>query len=53
MNVNSGFAGNSEAAIGRVFCKKGALKKFAIFTGKHLFWSLFLIGLLESLYFAL
>ena len=27
------------------FCKKGALKKFAIFAGKHLCWSLFLIKL--------
>ena len=28
-----------------VFCKKAALKNFAIFTGKHLCWSLFLIKL--------
>ena len=27
------------------FCKKGALKNFANFTGKHLRWSLFLIKL--------
>ena len=24
-----------------MFCKKGALKKFAKFPGKHLYWSLF------------
>ena len=24
-----------------MFCKRGALKNFAIFTGKHLYWSLF------------
>ena len=28
-----------------VFCNKGVLKHFAIFTGKHLCWSLFLINL--------
>ena len=28
-----------------MFCKKGVLKNFAIFTGKHLCWSLFLIKL--------
>ena len=28
-----------------VFYKKGVLKNFAIFTGKHLFWSFFLIKL--------
>ena len=28
-----------------VFCKKGVLKNFANFTGKHLWWSLFLIKL--------
>ena len=28
-----------------VFCKKGFLKKFANFTGKHLCWSLFSIKL--------
>ena len=28
-----------------VFCKKGVLKIFASFTGKHLCWSLFLIKL--------
>ena len=28
-----------------VFCKKGVLKNFAVFTGKHLCWSLFLIEL--------
>ena len=28
-----------------VFLKNGALKNFAIFTGKHLYWSLFLIKL--------
>ena len=28
-----------------VFCKKVALKNFAIFTGKHLCWNLFLIKL--------
>ena len=30
-----------EAATDKVFCKKGFLKNFAIFTGKHLCWSLF------------
>ena len=29
----------------RCFCKKGVLKSFANFTGKHLCWSLFLIKL--------
>ena len=29
----------------KVFCKKGVLKNFAHFTGKHLCWSLFLIQL--------
>ena len=29
-----------------VFCKKGVLKNFAIFTGKDLCWSLFLIKFL-------
>ena len=29
----------------QIFFKIGALKKFAIFTGKHLCWSLFLIKL--------
>ena len=28
-----------------LFYKKTVLKNFAIFTGKYLFWSLFLIGL--------
>ena len=28
-----------------VFCKKGVLENFAIFTGKHLGWSFFLIKL--------
>ena len=28
-----------------LFCKKGVLRNFANFTGKHLCWSLFLIGL--------
>ena len=28
-----------------VFCKKGVVKNFANFTGKHLCWSLFLITL--------
>ena len=28
--------GRSEAAIGGVFCKKGVLRNFAKFTGKHL-----------------
>ena len=28
-----------------VFCSKGVLKNFAIFTGKHLYWNLFLIKL--------
>ena len=28
-----------------VFCKKGVLKNFANFTGKHLCWSLFIIKL--------
>ena len=28
-----------------IFCKNGALKNFAIFTGKHQCWSLFLIKL--------
>ena len=27
----------------KLFCKKGILKNFAVFTGKHLCWSLFLI----------
>ena len=31
----------------QMFSKIGALKKFAIFTGKHLCWSLFLINLLD------
>ena len=33
----------TEAATGAVLLKKGTLKKSAKFTGKHLFWSLFLI----------
>ena len=28
-----------------VFCEKGVLKNYAIFTGKHLCWSFFLIKL--------
>ena len=31
----------------QMFSKKAALKKFAIFTGKRLCWSLFLIKLLD------
>ena len=31
----------------QMFSKIGALKKFAIFTGKRLCWSLFLIKLLD------
>ena len=34
-----------EAATGGFFIKKAALKNFAIFTGKQLCWSLFLIKL--------
>ena len=34
-----------EAATGGVFYKKAALKNLAIFTGKQLCWSLFLIKL--------
>ena len=41
MTVNY-FLKNSEAATG-VFYKKAFLKIFALFTGKHLRWSLFLI----------
>ena len=33
----------TEAATGAVLLKKGTLKKSTKFTGKHLFWSLFLI----------
>ena len=33
----------SEAATREVFCEKGVLKDFTIFTGKHLRWSLLLI----------
>ena len=29
----------------KVFCEKGVLENFAIFAGKHLCWSLFLIML--------
>ena len=35
----------AEAAAPEVFCKKAFLKSFAIFSGKHLCWSLFLIKL--------
>ena len=36
---------NSQNQPPEVFCKKGVLKNFANFTGKHLCWSLFLIKL--------
>ena len=35
----------SPEAFVELFCKKAALKTYAEFTGKHLYWGLFLIQL--------
>ena len=37
--------GISRSSRPEVFCKKDPLKTYAKFTGKHLYWSLFLIKL--------
>ena len=45
LRLNGGAGQTYRSSRPEVFCKKGVLKNFAIFTGKHLCWSLFLIKL--------
>ena len=39
------FVQESQTQPPEVFCKKGVFENFAKFTGKHMYWSLFLIKL--------
>ena len=44
-NLQQQMHGISRSSRPEVFCKKAAVKTYAKFTGKHLYWSLFLIKL--------
>ena len=44
-NLQQQMHGISRSSRPEVFCKKAAVKSYAKFTGKHLYWSLFLIKL--------
>ena len=49
--LNCQYSGNCQMQLSEVFCKKTFLKNFAIFTEKHLCWSIEYCKILKNAYF--